>query len=121
MKTKFLFLILVLFTSCGKLDQVQESITGMISSNDLKLNDVRVGFLYRGTGAANDYDYLEFENTQYRIGNVASDATTAYNQVTAGVRTSVYFKGNFAKRSGISNGNPSQVFDVIDLTGVAIK
>ena len=107
--------------SCGKLDQVQESISGMVSSNDLKLNDVRVGFLYRGSGTVNAYDYLEYENTQYRIGNVASDASTAYAQVPSGVRTAVYFKGNFAKRSGISNGNPSQVFDVIDITGVAVK
>lgn len=120
MKTNILVLMMLLL-GCGKIEQVQDSITGMISSNDLKLNDIRIGSLYRSNGTGGSFDYLEYENTQYRIGNVATDANSAYQQVPAGTLTPVYFKGSFARRSGISTGNPAQVFDVVDITGVSLK
>lgn len=120
MKTN-LFLMLLLVSSCGKVEQVQDSFAGMISSNDLRFNDLRIGSLYRSPGGAGSYDYLEFENTQYRIGTVSNDATSSYQQIPTGVLTPVYFRGNFAKRSGISSGNPSLVFDVVDINGVTIK
>lgn len=118
MTTK-LVLLLLLTSACGKMEQVQDSISGIISSNDLKLNDLRIGSLYRSSGTG--YDYLEFENTQYRIGKVDSAAQSSYQQIPAGTLTPVYFKGTFARRSGITTANPSQVFDVVDITGVAKK
>lgn len=121
MKNNFLVLLLLLTTACGKVEQVQDKISGMLVSNNIKLNSVRVGFLYRTSGSGSSYDYLEYENTQYRIGTVATAAQTNYQQIPAGTRTEVYFTGNFAQRSGISSGSPSQIYDVVDLSNVIKK
>lgn len=111
--------LIVIFSGCGKITQVQEGVMNMAISNDLKMVEVRIGAIYRDSGGG--YDYLEFENTRYRIGTVDTAANDGFTQLPRGQLVSVYFKGKFAKRSGISTSYPSQVFDVVDLEAVIKK
>ncbi|MBY0516627.1 MAG: hypothetical protein K2P81_06960 [Bacteriovoracaceae bacterium] len=117
------FLLFFLLVSCGKIEQVQESFIAMSGNNDLVQVDVRIGALYRNdpTTQPQGYDFLNFENTQYRIGNVSSDVAQFISTLPKGQLVQVYFKGSFGKRSGVSNTNPTVAFDVIDLTGVSRK
>jgi hypothetical protein len=111
--------LLAILTGCGKVTQVQEGVLNMAISNDVKMVELRIGALYRDN--AGGYDYLEYENTRYRIGTVASAAADGLAQLPAGQLVPVYFKGKFVKRSGISATYPQQVFDVVDLEAVVKK
>jgi hypothetical protein len=117
------FILILLLTACGKIEQVQESFIAMSGNNDLVQVSVRIGSLYRNDSASQPqgYDFLNFENTQYRIGNVSPEVAQYISTLPKGQLVQVYFKGSFGKRSGISSSNPSVAFDVIDLTGVTIK
>jgi len=123
MMIKLLLLSLALFAGCGKMQEVQDSFIGMGTSNDLKLVDIKIGKIYRNNPALDPsgYDYLEFENTQYRIGTMPTDVNATFMQLPQGQPKDVYFKGSFARRSGVSTGNPSLVLDVVDLSGLTQK
>jgi hypothetical protein len=107
-----------MFVSCGKIEQVQDSFIAMSGNNSLTQVDVRIGFVYRGGNNGHHNDFLDFENTQYKIGSISSTATSAYQAFPVGVTTPVYFKGNFAKRSGLVTSNPSLVVDVVDIEAI---
>ncbi len=111
--SKHLLLVLAIFASCGKVQQVQEGISALTTSNDLKLVDVRAGFAFNG--GAGGYDYLEYESTQYRLGDVSPSAAQVLDALPEGQRIPVYFKGQFARRSGVMGAPGSTVFDVVDL------
>ena len=118
-----LILLLILTSACGKIDQVQESFVALSGNNDLKMAEVRLGVVYRNDPAAQPqgYDFIDYENTQYRIGNVDPVVAAELVKIPRGQLTEVYFKGQFAKRSGLSSSNPSVEFDVIDLEAIAKK
>lgn len=107
-----LFLTLLGASACGKVQQVQDSFVSMASSNDLKIVELRTGNFHRSTGANGDDDWLEFENTQYRLGTLSSGASTSIDNMQAGQTITVLFKGNFVERSGV---------DVVDLTVLSVK
>ena len=119
---KYLLLSLLII-SCGKIEQVQESFIAMSGNNDLIQVEVRIGALYRNDPASNPngYDYINFENSQYRLGSISTTAAEAMAQLPRGQEVSVYFKGSFGRRSGISSANPEVTFDVIDLEAVTKK
>ncbi|MFP5491000.1 MAG: hypothetical protein ACLGG0_05840 [Bacteriovoracia bacterium] len=118
-----LFFLLLIISACGKIEQVQESFIGLTTNNSLTMVDVKLGALYRNdpTQNPNGYDYINFGNTQYRIGNMTDEVRQTYNALPRGTQLEVYFKGKFAKRAGVSTSNPSVDFDVIDLEGIAKK
>lgn len=123
MKTISFALFLLLASACGKIEQVQESFIAMSGNNDLVQVEVRIGSIYRNDPARTPtgYDYINFENTQYRLGSISTTAAEGMNQIPRGQEVPIYFKGTFGRRSGISNAQPSVVFDVIDLEAVAKK
>ncbi len=105
-------------TSCGKIQQVQDSFIAMSGNNSLTQVDVRIGFLERSpTGRLND-DVVEFENTQYRVLSINPEVAPSYQNFPKSQRIPVYFKGNFAKRSGLMISNPSLVVDAIALEAI---
>jgi len=114
----FKIMALLVFVSCGKIEQVQDSFIAMSGNNSLTQVDVRIGFVYRGGSNGQHNDFLDFENTQYKIGSIASTAVSTYQSFPVGVSTPVYFKGNFAKRSGLVVSNPSLVVDVVDIEAI---
>ena len=122
MKLKFLVFLFVI-SACGKIEQVQESFIGLTTNNNLTMVDVKLGALYRNDPTKNPsgYDYINFGNIQYRIGNMTDEVRQTYNNLPRGTQLEVYFKGKFAKRAGVSTANPSIDFDVIDLEGIAKK
>ncbi len=114
---------MMLTVSCGKIEQVQDSFVALSGNNDLKMVEVRLGALYRNDPAAQPqgYDFIDYENTQYRIGSASPEVATELAKIPRGQLTQVYFKGQFAKRTGVSASNPNVEFDVIDLEAVAPK
>lgn len=123
MTTSKLLILLALTLSCGKIEQVQDSFVALSGNNDLKMVELRIGAVYRNDPAAQPqgYDFIEFENTQYRIGAMDPNVATAMSTIPRGQLTQVYFKGQFAKRSGLSSTHPSVEFDVIDLESISKK
>jgi hypothetical protein len=115
---KLLFVILL--ASCGKIEQIQDNFIAMSGNNDLRQVDIRIGFAYRST-SSNGEDYIEFENTQFRVGRVNPSAQTGYQSLPRGQRVAVHFKGQFAKRSGVVTSNPSLVVDVVDLDAITLR
>lgn len=123
MNRNILFVLLALAVSCGKMEKIQDSFIAISGNNDLTMVEVRIGAIYRNDPAVNPqgYDYIEFENTQYRLGTVSSDVAPEVAKLPRGQIVPVYFKGQFVRRSGVSSTNPNVEFDVIDLTGIAKK
>ncbi len=123
MNSKIVFVLLFLGISCGKIEQIQDSFIAISGNNDLTMVDVRIGSIYRNDPAANPqgYDFIEFENTQYRLGTVSSEIAPEVAKLPRGQLVQVYFKGQFVRRSGVSTTNPTVEFDVIDLTGITKK
>ena len=117
MKYTFLFLLLSL-VSCGKIEQVQDSFIALSGSNSLTQVDVRVGFLERSPNGVLSDDVLDFENTQYRVISINPEAASTYQNFPRSQRIPVYFKGNFAKRSGVMSSNPSMVVDAVALDAI---
>jgi len=116
MKINILFVLLLM--SCGKVQQVQESFIAMSGNNSLTQVDVRIGFLERSpTGRLSD-DVVEFENTQYRVMSINPEVAPSYQNFPQGQRIPVYFKGSFAKRSGLVTSNPSMVVDAVALEAI---
>jgi|GEM_PF-6881093 len=123
MNRNILFVLLALAVSCGKMEKIQDSFIAISGNNDLTMVEVRIGAIYRNDPAANPqgYDYIEFENTQYRLGTVSTEIAPEVAKLPRGQLVQVYFKGQFVRRSGVSNTNPTVEFDVIDLTGITKK
>jgi hypothetical protein len=122
MKNSILLLVLIL-AGCGKLEKVQDSFIALSGNNDLTMVEVRVGAIYRNNPATQPqgYDFIEFENTQYRLGTVSSEVAPEVAKLPRGQLVPVYFKGQFVRRSGVSSTNPNVEFDVIDLTAITKK
>lgn len=120
---KIKILLLLLLVSCGKIEQVQESFIGLTTNNDLTMVDVKLGALYLNNPSQNPngYDYINFGNTQYRLGSMTPEVQQVMSSLPIGQHTEVYFKGTFGRRAGVSVSNPSVDFDVIDLSGLAKK
>ena len=123
MKTSLALGLLLTLVSCGKIQQVQDSFALFGSNSDIRLTEVRIGAFYRNDPAVNPsgYNYLIFENTQYRLGTLNPDLTTVVAALPKSQEIPVYFKGSFAARSGIVTSNPTQSFDVVDLTALTRK
>lgn len=117
-----LWLLLLLTTgACGKIEKVQDSFIGLTTNNSLTMAELRIGFLYRHDPVKepNGYDYLDFENTQYRLGAMTPEARSSLTNLPKGQRVQVVFKGKFAKRAGLSTVNPSLDFDIVELETLA--
>ena len=123
MKNKLLLTFLLMAVSCGKLEKVQDSFIAISGNNDLTMVEVRVGAIYRNNPATQPqgYDFIEFENTQYRLGTVSSEVAPEVAKLPRGQLVPIYFKGQFVRRSGVSITNPNVEFDVIDLTAITQK
>lgn len=123
MKSSLFLTVLLFVASCGKMEKIQDSFIAISGNNDLTMVEVRIGAIYRNDPAAQPqgYDFIEFENTQYRLGTVSSEVAPEVAKLPRGQLVPVYFKGQFVRRSGVSNTNPSVVFDVIDLTAITKK
>lgn len=119
----FLLSLLALLTGCGKFQQVQDSFAMFGSGASVKLNDVRIGSFFRNDATANPsgYDYLIYENTQYRIGTIPAELQSVVSALPKGLEIPVYFKGTFTLRSGVVATNPNQSFDVVDITALTKK
>ena len=111
-------LTLLLFVSCGKIEQVQDSFIALSGNNSLTQVDVRIGFLERSPSGTLSDDVVEFENTQYRVISINPEAASAYQDFPRGERIPVYFKGSFARRSGLMSSNPSMVVDAVALDAI---
>lgn len=117
-----IWLVLLLITgACGKIEKVQDSFIGLTTNNSLTMAELKLGFLYRHDPAKepNGFDYLDFENTQYRLGAMTTEARSALSSLPKGQRVKVVFKGKFAKRAGLSTANPSLDFDIVELETIA--
>jgi hypothetical protein len=123
MMSKIFIATLLVFTSCGKIQQVQDSFIAMSGNNDLRMVEVRLGAVYRNdpTSLPQGYDFIEFENTQYRIGSIDPEAQSQIDSLPRGQMVQVYFKGTFSKRSGVSTTHPTVEFDVIDIEAITKK
>jgi hypothetical protein len=122
--SKNLFLVVIaLAVGCGKLEKVQDSFIALSGNNDLTMVEVRVGAIYRNNPATQPqgYDFIEFENTQYRLGTISTEVAPEVAKLPRGQLVPVYFKGQFVRRSGVSTTNPNVEFDVIDLTAITKK
>ena len=51
----------------------------------------------------------------------STTASNAFTQIPANQELAVYFKGSFARRSGVVSSSPAQVYDVVDLDMVNRK
>jgi hypothetical protein len=123
MNSKILFAFLLVAMSCGKMEKIQDSFIAISGNNDLTMVEVRIGAIYRNDPAANPqgYDYIEFENTQYRLGSISTEVAPEVAKLPRGQSVPVYFKGQFVRRSGVSSTHPNVEFDVIDLTAITKK
>ena len=122
--SKILLVVLVAMAAgCGKLEKVQDSFIALSGNNDLTMVEVRVGAIYRNNPATQPqgYDFIEFENTQYRLGTVSTEVAPEVAKLPRGELVPIYFKGQFVRRSGVSTTNPNVEFDVIDLTAITKK
>jgi hypothetical protein len=111
-------LTLLIFVSCGKIEQVQDSFIAMSGNNSLTQVDVRIGFLERSPNGTLSDDIVEFENTQYRVISINPEVAPTYQNFPRGQRIPVYFKGSFARRSGLVSANPSMVVDAVALDAI---
>ncbi|MCE3013372.1 MAG: hypothetical protein LW878_09945 [Proteobacteria bacterium] len=111
-------LLLMLMVSCGKIQEVQDSFIAMSGNNSLTQVDVRIGFLERSPNGTLSDDVVEFENTQYRVMSINPEVASSYQQFPRGQRIPVYFKGSFARRSGLMSTNPSMVVDAVALEAI---
>ncbi len=118
-RISLILMVLGALVACGKVARVQDSVINLGFSNDLKMVDVRLGVIHRDPGGANSY--LDYEGTRYIVGNLSTTASTSYTQLPANIETAIYFKGSFARRSGVVSSSPSQVYDVVDLDMVNRK
>jgi len=123
MMNKLFIFALLSVVACGKIQQVQDSFVAMSGNNDLKLVEVRLGAIYRNDSSSQPqgYDFIEFENTQYRLGEIDPAAQEQLNSIPRGRMTQVYFKGTFSRRSGVSTAHPTVEFDVIDIDAITKK
>lgn len=122
--SKIILVVLVAIAAgCGKLEKVQDSFIALSGNNDLTMVEVRVGAIYRNNPATQPqgYDFIEFENTQYRLGTVSTEVAPEVAKLPRGELVPIYFKGQFVRRSGVSTTNPNVEFDVIDLTAITKK
>ena len=114
--TRISFILMVLgalTAACGKVTRVQDSILDLGVSNDLRMVDVRAGVI--NLAASGNGSYLDYEGTRYMLGNLSNSASNVLAQFPTGQDQPIYFKGSFARRSGVVSSSPSQVYDVVDL------
>lgn len=96
---------------CGKVQQMQDSVSNMLVSNDVRNIEVFEGKIFRAP-SKND-SYLTYAQVQYKIGNLTVDAEQTWNSLTLNQETDIYFKGTFSKRSGFAPVTSTE-YEVID-------
>jgi hypothetical protein len=109
--SKFIFLLSLIMFGCGKVQQMQDSVSNMLVSNDVRNIEVFEGKVFKAP-SKND-SYLTYAQVQYKIGSLTVDGEQTWSSLTINKETEIYFKGTFSKRSGFSPA-PSTEYDVID-------
>jgi hypothetical protein len=109
--SKIVVVLSLIMFGCGKVQQMQDSVSNMIVSNDVRGVEVLEAKLHRAP--TKDNSYLEYAQVQYKIGTLTVDAQQTWDAIPLNQTVDVYFKGPFVSRSGFSP-DPSVNYQAVD-------
>ncbi len=116
--SKWIIFIIIGMYGCGKVQQMQDSVSNMLVSNDVRSVEVLEGKAMRANTSGQHY--LEYGQVQYKMGTLNPDSQQVWNTLPLNQPTDVYFRGQFTKRSGFEP-NVNQEYDVVDIDLLRLK